>query len=314
MNASRKNVPTMLLSILMVMTGSFTHAEARPLIQEVLLVGDSWELTVDDKRDNLIIRGVKGRQTKNSTSTFNYQIVWGGHSGVLRAVTDNQNSSQFISLILTDLNGISQECRGYMAQNTTEFMAGSCGSKNEPGAWYAVRNNRELASTISTKANQEICDAKVNKCQLKVDRLNESKQNLSKQYLAANSVKNQCQSALKLCYQEQAAPTSQTVANKSFSSFEKKVNGDYYGLGRSKDKSDTQVQRINIPGRPSSGSDLENWLRQHNGALLGVAKGILNSADRERFDSHETQMCSSNIYCEMAFRQQVIKCALDLGC
>ncbi|WP_339769747.1 hypothetical protein [uncultured Paraglaciecola sp.] len=314
MNTFRKNVPTMLLSILMVMSGSFSHAKARPLIQEVLLVGDSWELTVDDKRDNLIIRGVKGRQTKNSTSTFNYQIVWGGHSGVLRAVTNSQNSSQFVALELTDKNGISQTCRGHMAQNTTVFMAGSCGSKIAPGAWYALRNNRELASTINTKANQAMCDAKVHKCQLRVDRLTESKQNLSKQYLVANSVKNQCQSALKLCYQEQADPTSQTVANKSFSSFEKKVNGDYYGIGSSKDKSDTQVQRINIPGRPRSGSDLENWLRQHNGALLGVAKGILNSADRERFNSHESQMCNSNIYCEMAFRQQVIKCALDLGC
>ena len=173
----------MLLSILMVMAGSYSHAKARPLIQDVLLVGDSWELTVNDKRDNLIIRGVKGRQTKNSTSTFNYQIVWGGHSGVLRAVTNSQNSSQFVALELTDKNGISQTCRGHVAQNTTVFMAGSCGSKIAQGAWYALRNNRELASTINTKANQEMCDAKVHKCQLRVDRLTESTQNLSKQIL-----------------------------------------------------------------------------------------------------------------------------------
>ncbi|WP_166422153.1 hypothetical protein [Paraglaciecola sp. 20A4] len=304
----------MWLAILVALIGSVTDAKARTPIQQVLLVGDSWELTVDDKRDTLIIRGVKGSQAKNSTSTFNYQIVWGGHSGILREVTDNQNSSQFVALELTDINNISQTCRGYMAQNTTEFMAGSCGSKNAPGAWYAVRNNPKLASTMNTKANQERCNAKVNKCQTRIDRLSQSQQNLSKQYLAAKSVRNQCQSALKLCYQEQADSTSQTVANKSFSSFKNKVNGDYYSAGNSKDKSDTQVQRISIPGRPRSGSDLENWLRQHNGALLGVAKGILNNTDRKRFNSHESQMCNSNIYCEMAFRQQVIKCALGLGC
>ena len=310
MNRVKKNLRMLLLTFSVCL---FVNAEARPLIQDVLSKGDSWLLTVDGERDSLLILGGKGSQTKNGGYKLNYQVAWGQHSGVLKGESDNNNSSQFVTLQLIRSNGSRVECRGYIAQKTDDFMAGTCGSKRVPGAWYAVRSDSEVSSKSETKVSYGTCIKQEQNCKQVVDQLTSSNRNLNSKYLEANNTKQRCQTSLKQCYQAQSDNSSQEISKKSFSSFNNNVNGVYYG-GGGDDKSDSGVREVKIPGRPGSGSDLGNWLSQHNKALLGVTFGVLSSNDRNRFSSQERQKCNDNIYCEMAFRQQVISCALDLGC
>jgi len=314
MSRTKTNSQILLLTLSVGLAGTFLNAEARPLIQKTLFKGDSWMLTVDGERDSLVIHGGKGRQTTSGGFKLNYQVAWGEHNGVLKAVSDGNNLSQFVTLQLIRTNGIRVECRGYIARETANFMAGTCGSKSDPGAWYAVRSGSELASTESAKENSGACGKQEQSCKLKVDRLMMSNRELNNKYLTANKVKQRCQSLLKQCYQEQQDTSSQALSKKPFYSFKNKVDGTYYGVGSSNERADSQVQKLNSPKRPGSSSNLGKWLRHHNGALLDVTYGVLNSSDRDRFSSQESQECSGNIYCEMAFRQQVIRCALGLGC
>jgi hypothetical protein len=310
----KKNYRKLLLLLSVGFVGMFLNAEARPLIQKVLSKGDSWMLTINGERDSLLIRGGKGSQTTNGGFKLNYHVAWGKHSGVLKGESGNNNSSQFVTLQLIRTNGSRVECRGYIARDTDDFMAGTCGSKRAPGAWYAIRDSNERGSNEEAKVSNETCGKQEQSCQYAVDRLKNSNQNLNNKYLAANNTKQRCQSSLKQCYQEQLVNSSQVLSKKSFTSFNNKINGVYYAGGGDDDKSDSGVQEVKIPGRPGSGSDLGNWLIQHNNALLGVTLGVLSSSDRNRFNGQERQKCNGNIYCEMAFRQQVIGCALDLGC
>ena len=312
MNRLKRSYWMQLLILSFFLIGAFLNAEARPLIQDILSKGSMWMLNIDGEQDRLILRGGKGSRTSSGGFKLKYRVVWGGHSGVLTGSSDGKNSSQFVKLELTRKNGIKVACRGYIAQETDNFMAGTCGSKTVPGAWYALNIDSTLPKSASHKENNNACNKRVQACRTQIDKLTQSKKDINNKYITTNSIKKRCQSSLKQCYKELSDSSSQKQNTKSFSSFKNQINGHYY-RGGAWEKADNVQKRI-FPKRPSASSDLYYWLQNHNGALLSIAYGILSPSDRNSFRRVEKQRCNNDIYCEIGFRQQAINCALGIGC
>lgn len=289
-------VPGLLLLLGLPLVG-----QARPAITEVINKGDEWTLNVDGEQAKMTLLGGRGSRLSDGGYAFSYEVDWGGRKGLMEARSDGDNVSQSISLRLQRANGTRIGCEGYVAQGSTQLMAGTCGGERFPGAWYAQRGGpAQVAPGLARRYEQ--CQERRARCAEKLASARRARDDAKQRAVAKAQSLQQCKSKLTTCRNAQASgPSTQPL-----SAFDRHLNGRY-GLGGG-GKEDS-VSGREFPAAPAD-RDLQSWLQILRGKLGGTIHRLLPAGDRDDFSRLEKDRCGSNVYCQIGFRQQAIACSL----
>ena len=280
-----------LLLCLCLVIGTVQNGEARPPIHEVLDKGSQWVLNVNGDEGTLTLLGGKGGQLPKGGFEIFYEIDFEGRKGTLEGVSDMKNAIQRVSIELTRKNGIKVSCQGFVAQETDDFMAGNCGDKIAPGAWYAVRRTAAPSppSRLSTENQEE-------------QKLRATLRATMQQHVRIQAKLGETMNELKRC-RAQPKPLVQQPGKtslNSLASFKNRVNGRY------EDGKADGAPLMDFPQAPAGNSASDRWFRQLNGRLLDTLKLGLGS-ETNAFLKLESNNCrGENIFCQVAHRQQAI--------
>lgn len=284
----------LLVVCLFVLTGALHEAEARNHIHDVLAKGSQWTLNVDGEEATLTLLGGKGRQLLNGGFEVSYEIDFGGRKGTLEGVSDAKNVSQWVSIELTLKDGVKVTCHGFVAQETDDLMAGTCGDKVAPGAWYATRRTSAPPAQPFSKQRDLVIKKQEQKLGHDLQLALRQRDQAQDKLLDKINELNRCQ---KLQTQPQE---SGKTSLKPFSSFKNQVDGKY-----TTGKADS-VTTLDFPEAPSRDSQAEMWFLHHNGGLLDILELGLGPEITD-FKALERNKCNGKpVFCEMAYRQQAI--------
>ncbi len=276
--------------------------EARPALEDTLTKGSKWSLTVNHQTAALLILGGKGSRKPDGGWQQTFDLKWGEQDGVLKANSDGSNAVQRVKLQLKYKNGMSVVCSGVIAQGTDNMMAGTCGRRQSPGAWYAVRSD----GSASQGGESKDVEVRYRACQRNLARSSEERKaaqrarndmqaklrSTSKDYQSCKRARKQCQKKLS---EHSSGPSVQPYAK-----FRNQLTGRY-------DLPFDQVGWRGFPDRPpKANSDVEMWLNIHRSALGNIVQGLFGSKDYQQFRNKERKGCQGNIYCEIGYRQQAI--------
>jgi hypothetical protein len=89
-------------------------------------------------------------------------------------------------------------------------------------------------------------------------------------------------------------------ATMTFADVRRGLTGTY-----ARNSKEESIQGLRPPGNPTAGN-VRAFLEAHKLALLGSIQRRFTEADVRKFLDAENSSCASNVYCEMAFRQQAI--------
>lgn len=289
------------LVVICLLAGSAPAAFGKSHINDILAKGSVWTLNVDGEEAKMILVGGKGGQTPGGGFEVSYEVEWGSQKGSLSGVADAKNMSQRVTLELTRKNGIKVNCRGFIAQETDQFMAGTCG-RTAPGAFYATKQSASFVTAVQEG------EQKYTAC---MDRLRVSRRNGTQAVQERDRARRQLSATtnrLDSC-RSQLSNAGSGAQTRPYSSYRNRLDGRYETGGKT-----DQVTELKFPGSPGATSDLGKWLAAHNSALLVVVDGILRPGDRNGFRALEQQRCGNNDYCRAGIREQAIACGLGIGC
>ena len=126
-----------------------SQLSARTHIREILFKGGTWTLDVDGETGTLKLLGGSGSVTSDNGWEMSFEVDWNGRPGNLYAVMDGDNREQRVELKLTR-GGVQVVCKGFIARETSEFMAGTTSYAARPrpieGAWYALSMDQDQAA------------------------------------------------------------------------------------------------------------------------------------------------------------------------
>jgi len=131
-------------------------AQARPPIHEVLAKGSEWLLNVDGESGLLRVVGGQASPGQGGGWSVTLDVSWNGRPGTLEGRSFADEKVQAVTLNLTDAGGTKFTARGYIARESSNFMAGfstyRTGARDVNGAWYALRQDSGAAPAPSPPA------------------------------------------------------------------------------------------------------------------------------------------------------------------
>jgi len=275
---------------------------------DVLAKGSEWTLQVNGETATLRLLGGRGGRTADGGFELEYQVVWGDVDGALHAVSDASQDVRRVTLDLTYASGAHLQCQGFLARGSDDMMAGTCGGRDAPGAWYAVRVGADRTATPAENATDatelrrkleqaaEEHAAATRRTELLQSRLSEVRADLQAE-----------SNALRQCRRQSESGSSRGIEPPPVNSFKNSLTGEYQRRGKF-----DNVTRLDFPDAPGAGSKLAEWLAAHNGALLSVLSSLYPQSEIAQFRAAERSTCQGKgVYCELAFRQQALAAALS---
>lgn len=305
-----RRLPALVLSVLWLAAGS---GYAQQEIYEILAKGNEWTLQVNGEVATLSFLG--GRVSRNTDGGYElkYDVDWGGRPGALTGGSDATNSIQRVTLNLALSDGSRIECRGFIARGNPDMLAGVCGDRDAPGAWYAVRSGSVVVAGGEGQAERSA------ELQARIEELTQDLTRSRGRAAATAAELSRLQSdivhaqtqleneseALRQCRRQVSDARSSCRADPPpVNSYRNRLTGRYQ-------RKDDSASPIAFPPAPAANSDLARWLAAHNGALLDVLEGLYPQPEIAQFLSAERNACSTGgLYCRVAFRQQAIGYAL----
>jgi len=139
-------------------------ALARPPINEVLAKGSEWLLNVDGESGVLRVVGGQASPGQGGGWSVTLDVSWDGRPGTLEGRSFTGEKVQAVTLNLSAPDGTKFTARGYIARESSNFMAGfstyRTGARDVNGAWYALRQDTGAApATDATPAAAAGTDA-----------------------------------------------------------------------------------------------------------------------------------------------------------
>jgi hypothetical protein len=96
-------------------------------------------------------------------------------------------------------------------------------------------------------------------------------------------------------------PDSVASSAPSFEELRSRLSGRYAASGGEKDDS---TQTLRPPANPAG--EAADWIRRHNAGLRSIIGTVFSDVDMNAFGRAERDMCGTNVYCIMTYREQAI--------